>query len=157
MSHTINIGTTPDDPRKLSKSTSWSSSPSVELYEPCSVMNPVFILKYKASYATCNYLYFPDWNRYYFIDNMTMLSGGKCQLSCTVDTLMSYKDEIKGLQVNVVRNEDKGKANPYFADSSFSIRSGFQHYTIPFSGGQSFIPGKYVLSWIGGPRNTEQE
>lgn len=52
-----------------------------------------------------NYLYIPDLNRYYFIENISASTNNVYTLSCSVDVLMSFRDEILALEVYVDRNE----------------------------------------------------
>jgi len=52
-----------------------------------------------------NYMYVPDFKRYYFIDSINLLSLNVYEFICSVDVLMSYKDNIKKLEAYVVRNE----------------------------------------------------
>ena len=41
-----------------------------------------------------NYIYIPDFNRYYFIVNKTVVSDVLINIALNVDVLMSFKDEI---------------------------------------------------------------
>ena len=55
--------------------------------------------------TTSNYMYIPDFNRYYFIDNMELMTSGLVYISGSVDVLMSYKDSINKLRGTVKRAE----------------------------------------------------
>lgn len=63
------------------------------------------ILKIKASYLDKNYCEIPDFHRFYFIDSIESLSGLHCLIHCSVDVLMTYKEQLKNLNVYVERNE----------------------------------------------------
>lgn len=52
-----------------------------------------------------NYVYIPNFNRYYFIDNIVSLRNNVWTLSLSVDVLMSFKDQIKECDGFIARNE----------------------------------------------------
>ena len=52
-----------------------------------------------------NYAYIPEFNRYYFINDIISVRKNIWQLIMNVDVLMSYKDEILKLDAFVTRNE----------------------------------------------------
>lgn len=56
-----------------------------------SIMQPILILK---NYVKGNYCYIDELNRYYFINDVRLLTGGLYELHLDVDVLMTYKDEI---------------------------------------------------------------
>lgn len=117
MSHSLSLGVTTSDPYVLNKNYSFSTSVTVNLKEDSSVLNPIFVLDYNANYSQYNYAYFPDWGRYYYLRNMIMKPGQKCELVCEVDPLMSFRNQISGLTVNVVRQENL--VEPYLPDPNF--------------------------------------
>ena len=63
-----------------------------------------FINKYVLS---ANYVYIPDFNRYYFINDITSVRQNLWRLTLHVDVLMSYKKEISNTNAFVSRNEFK--------------------------------------------------
>ena len=52
-----------------------------------------------------NYVYIPDFNRYYFINDITSVRQNLWRLTLHVDVLMSYKKEIGNTKAFVSRNE----------------------------------------------------
>ena len=54
---------------------------------------------------SANYVYIPDFNRYYFINDITSVRQNLWTLSLHVDVLMSYKKEISNTKAFVMRNE----------------------------------------------------
>lgn len=52
-----------------------------------------------------NYAYIPEFNRYYFINDIISVRKNIWQLVMNVDVLMSYKDHILNLDAFVARNE----------------------------------------------------
>lgn len=105
----IQLGTCLADNRIVDKTSyiSFGSSVSCEVFHECSIMSPVFLLAYNPSYVTCNYVYVPDWHRYYFIVDETVAPGGRIYITCKEDVLMSNKDEILNLDAQLIRNEEK--------------------------------------------------
>ena len=56
-----------------------------------SILQPVLILK---NYSKGNYCYIKEFNRYYYITDIKLLTGGLYQLQLDVDVLMTYKKDI---------------------------------------------------------------
>lgn len=146
----ITIGTTSDDRRKLTKSFSGVDI-TVQLKSPCDILHPVFVLAYNPSYITANYLYCPDFGRYYYINNIQVMTGNRIELSCSVDVLMSYNSQIKSLTCNISRNESLRAA--YISDSQKPLTTKTQTQTYvfdrnPFVNADGYTD--YVLTVIGG-------
>lgn len=151
MAETIQIGSTSSDPRVLSKQINLTISANVNLKMPCSMVAPTFLLDYQSAFTSCNYLYFPSWGRYYYIKDIVMLDGGRCEFQCAVDPLMSFQNEIKGLNVLVKRQQQKRSSLQ--VDGEYPICCSYvpDYYVFP----NNVITGygasnPYVLSLVGG-------
>lgn len=70
----------------------------------CDIINPVINIEYK-KIPEFNYLYIPNFNRYYFVDKYEIIRTNIFRLYLHVDVLMSYKDGIKNLECLILRNE----------------------------------------------------
>ena len=70
-----------------------SNPVNISILDNCSVVNPTFKMVDKDIYLTANYCYVDTLRRYYYIDDIE-LSNGFAYLHCTVDVLMTYKEEI---------------------------------------------------------------
>ena len=70
-----------------------------------------------------NYMYIPDFGRYYFIKEITSVRTNLWRLDCEVDVLKSYADKIKTLTVIIDKNKDYSKTNQYLNDGSFVIEN----------------------------------
>lgn len=90
------------DNKKLNKNLNTIATVELTLYLDTNVLNPIF--KVKNFNNSGNYIYVPDLGRYYFIDNYT-LSNQCVYLHCSVDVLMSYKNEILNHEYLIKRNE----------------------------------------------------
>lgn len=105
MAVTINIGSTNDAANVINKTTNLGEDTSANLKQPCSVEAPVFILNSSLVSPTDNYLYCDDFHRYYYITDINEAPGQLAIVTCAVDALKTYADEILALQVNVSRTE----------------------------------------------------
>lgn len=115
-----------------------------------SVENPVLILQYKSDIQSkVNYVYIPEYNRYYFVTDIINLTGGRYELHCKVDVLMSFKDYILNLSCIVDKQSSKDNANMYLDDGSFVVQSKEFVDTINFPRGFN-DNGEFILITAGG-------
>lgn len=148
----VYIGVCNDDPRVLHKSVSWLADRNAQPKSPCSITKPTLMLQYNNNYISANYLYVDEWKRYYFIDDITLHSGGTCEISAHVDVLMSFQAEIDSLAVHVQRQERK--RNPMLPDA-YLAESAYGTEQILFSGslGGFGSENQIVLELLGGGTN----
>lgn len=85
---------------------------------PCNLLSPQFQLLYFADIVNYNYVY--AFNRYYYINDISMISGTHCIISCSVDVLKTYASDIKNCNATVVRSESVGQPT-YIVDSKLPI------------------------------------
>lgn len=121
-----------------------------EIYKECSIHNPVFILMYNARFTECNYIYVEEWNRYYFKEDIVLTPSGRAIISCYEDVLMSNKDLILNLDVNVIGNQSK--RNKLIIDSNYPQEVLSTVCNLKFNATPFNVSGGYntVLSVIGG-------
>lgn len=74
--------------------------------ETISMLNPTFLILKSDFNFNANYLYCDTFQRYYFIDNVRVLSAQRVIIECSVDVLFSHKDEILQCSSVAVRNEN---------------------------------------------------
>lgn len=123
--------------------------------EETSLLNPTIIINgvsNASSYTiedigNSNYFYIPKVNRYYFITDITMMSGGRVAISGKVDVLMSFKTDIIGSTQLIVRQEKK--TNNYLIDTDIPLSSKKQVIEHEF-GNSISDSGYYVLAVNGG-------
>ena len=101
----VTFYTTTDDKRKVSKSLTTVSILSCEIYNGCDIINPLLLLEYSATITSCNYMYIPDFHRYYFVTNITVDAGGRMIVVGEIDVLQTYATSILALDATVTRNE----------------------------------------------------
>lgn len=120
-----------------------------------SLLNPTIIINgvsNASSYTiedigTSNYFSIPKVNRYYFITDITMMSGGRVAITGKVDVLMSFKTDIIGSTQLIVRQEKK--TNNYLIDTDIPLSSKKQVIEHEF-GNAITDSGYYVLAVNGG-------
>ena len=102
----VNLYSCADDVRRYRKNlTLIAEGINAKPTQPCSVLQPTLILNNTANYINANYIYIPDWSRYYFC-TATLLTGAEIQLQCDVDVLMSY--DLTECDTMVIRSEQAG-------------------------------------------------
>lgn len=69
-----------------------------------------------------NYVYIPNFNRYYYVNDITSIRNNLWEISLSVDVLMSYKEAIRGVNAFVDRNENT--FNPNIIDKKRVIVQG---------------------------------
>lgn len=75
---------------------------------------------YVTKVLTANYAYIPDFNRYYFITDITAVGRNLWMISMSVDVLMSYYGSIINLSAFIARNEND--YNPFIVDDLTNFR-----------------------------------
>ena len=119
-----------------------------EIKGESSIINPVLILQYNEQLFSSNYVYIPAWSRYYFIDDIRVLTGGRVEVSLSVDVLESFKDSILELNVILSDTEQTG-LNNYLPSESFVVNCKNKTDIVNFSNGL-LDNGEYILITAGG-------
>lgn len=109
---TMQFGTNTSANEAIHKSVSLGSEITCLVKDPIDVINPYVIVKDTDISVTDNYAYCKEYDRFYFII-VDELPGGRCGVTCTVDALMSFKDDIDTLEVNVERYEGSTESDIY--------------------------------------------
>ena len=140
---TIKLYNNVSDKNVLDKQiTQVGSDITVTLRDDCSVVNPVIKVEGLAANITgVNYAYIQEFNRYYYINNITC-TGPFFELQMHVDVLKTYANEIR--QNKVIVSRQQKKYNLYLQDGVFKtysqphiqvaqFPSGFSGYHFVFS------------------------
>lgn len=114
-----------------------------------SLITPVMEFDFGAAAADnpiyYNYMYVPEFKRYYFIEDWTF-SGGLWIASCICDVLATYKTEIGSTSMYVLRAS--GASNGNITDEMYPAKTGcsFEHevFTTPWT----LTGGKFVLGIV---------
>lgn len=147
----IKVGTSIADDRVIDKTQfiTFHRDIACEVFHECNIMKPVFLLEYDSSIVNDNYV--KAWNRYYYINNITLAPGGRMYLECTEDVLMSNKDDILNLDAYCVKSETHDSR--YIVDEDVPSKVKSYVHTIPFSESLFSADGterQYVLTVKGG-------
>ena len=78
------------------------------LREESSLIDPVITFSDIGDVITnINYAYIPDFNRYYFVTNVTCVRNNLWRISFHVDVLYTYRTQIRKNHAIIERNENK--------------------------------------------------
>ena len=104
---TITLYTVSDDPRVLNKTlgSAITTAKTLSIYDSIDIVSPVFVLDYNANIVNATYLYCEELHRYYFINGISLDKGTRMILSCSIDVLMTYKNQLVNCKCCVLRNE----------------------------------------------------
>jgi hypothetical protein len=117
----------------------------VEFKEDTSITDPTFILRTQSKVLEGNYIYVPNLNRYYYINDY-VVSHQRIYINCHVDVLMSFKNEIK--QQNVIVSRQENSYNLYQVDPKMVIYNTPVYRVLKFPSGFSNT-GYFVLCVAG--------
>lgn len=108
----------------------------------CDILNPVIDLYFDGSTTpiiTANYAHIPEWQRYYYITDVTTVRTGLWQLSLHVDVLYSHATNIAKIPCVCVRN--RNVFNSYLIDDRVPLQNNYNVQYITGSG-SPLIPVK---------------
>ena len=94
------------------------------LKESTEIITPVLNLVRFDGIFSCNYAFIPDFNRYYFINEISVERGNICNISLECDVLTSFKDDIKNLKVIACRSSNR--YNRFLVDSMIPAENNVQ-------------------------------
>lgn len=114
------------------------------LKESVSVIDPTFIIEGGSNIINCNYLYVDDFQRFYFINDIVSIRQNLWSISCHVDVLMTYKNQIRSQSALIARQENL--YNLYLSDDKLQVNAqrvysvkAFPNRVLAGSSGSSFI------------------
>lgn len=145
ISVTLKVNSSPVE--KIGKTLSPGTEFTCLLKDNCSILNPVIDVSSNSNLSGYNYMYIPEFDRYYFINDIASLHNNIWRISGHVDVLETYKTAILNNQA-VVRRQ-VAKYNTYLNDPEWKT---YAYETIAahkFSG-TPFNKGlKYILTVAG--------
>lgn len=113
----INFYNCLDDYNKLNKTLSNKIELDIVLKERNNFINPNIILKNQIPNFSYNYCFIPSFNRYYFIENIEILSNNLILLSLKIDVLMTYKNDLNNSFVTITESSEILNENKLNYDS----------------------------------------
>lgn len=119
------------------------------LKDNTSVENPVILVRSNANISGYNYMYIPDFHRYYYIEEIVSVQNGLWELHGHVDVLQTYGNAIKQLPATCRRQENL--YNVYLDDPEFKTYNNADISTKFFTGGSGMSKNmNYILVVAGG-------
>lgn len=112
-----------------------------------SVIDPVIQIE-AVNLSNYNYMYIPDFLRFYFIDNIESVRTGLWRLTCHVDVLSTYRTEILAHQAIVSKINDPDKCDLMIDDSEWVVENKKVNSVIYFPSGLNDT-GEYILITAG--------
>lgn len=95
---------------KIGKSLSKELTMDGNLRDECSVINPTILVEH-SNLSNYNYVYIPEFKRYYFITEMTIVRNNLWRISLKVDVLESFKSDILNLSCIVDKQQYENYGN----------------------------------------------
>lgn len=99
---------------------------NVVLKDSTNLMTPTFILKTQDLVYNSNYLYCSFTKRYYYIESVEAMTGGRVAVHCKIDVLFTYRNEIMSSSAWVVRSESTTDSDEYdMLHNNFTFQSDY--------------------------------
>ena len=111
MAFTISLFKTDSENNRVVKTLTDEKQLSGELRNQTSVLNPSIRIESADNISTYNYAYISEFGRYYYITDIVSVRTNCWVVSLRCDVLMSYKDEIHGLNVILDNTQETGLNN----------------------------------------------
>ena len=124
----------------------------VKLKDGTDLISPVFILNYGSvpTWTECNFE-----GRYYFINSIESVRNDLWAVSCSVDTLATYRDVIGAQTLYIVRSSNR--FDGAIVDENYPVKTGYTSATTqaatPYDA-FNFTGGTYVVGIINSERNS---
>lgn len=135
---TVNFYNCSDDKRVMSKTLTAQITVQATFLQASSIIKPRLRLAWNNAYVSCNYMYIPAFNRYYFVDDITADTGGAVIINASIDVLTTYQDQIKLCPAVVTRQarsiQRGSNRSTWIADSKLPITTGRTLKAIEFEG-----------------------
>lgn len=111
MAFTISLFKTASENNRVVKTLIDEKQLSGELRNQTSVLNPSIRIESADNISSYNYAYISEFGRYYYITDIVSVRTNCWIVSLRCDVLMSYKDEIQGLNVILNNTQETGLSN----------------------------------------------
>ena len=90
-----------------------------------------------------NYMYIPDFGKYYFLKSPTIERNGYTSFRAEEDVLMTYKEQIRQESGIILRQENEG--NLYITDSTFPVENRNKTFFKKFPNGFAETINYYLI------------
>lgn len=130
MSLTVTLYVSDSPVEKIGKSLSSGTDFSCELKDDTSILNPKIKIYSSSNLSGFNYMYIAEFNRYYYINDISSPRNNEWDISAHVDVLETYKSAI--LANSAVVRRQQSKYNLYLDDPDFHAYNYERIQTIKF-------------------------
>ena len=131
---------------KLDKELTQIGTIEGRLFQNTSITKPNIMFDLDTTIFSANYLYIPQFNRYYFITDVVNVSANKWQIQARVDVLTSFKSAIRENTAIIERQENE--YNLYLDDKYYRA---YQNEDVQYKKFSGSLPSdKYILVVNGG-------
>lgn len=120
---------------------------NVVLKRDTSISKPILHISTESDITGYNYMYIPQFNRYYFIDDKVSVGNNRWEILAHVDPLETFRDEL--LLQDVIVNKQSTKGNKYLNDGSFISQVNEFNTSYNFPNGFN-TSGTFILICAGG-------
>lgn len=120
------------------------------LRDESSVIDPVILIeKTNPAKSNYNYMYIPEFGRWYYINDIISVRNALWEIHAHVDVLYTWGADIKNMEGLADKLEDFYNANVYYDDGSFIMdcRKDIQVKEFPSGLNET---GQYILICAGG-------
>lgn len=111
------------DDRTVNKTLELDSTLVGEFRDEVSMVRPVVRVENDGSPIRANYVRIPDFQRYYYISNVTAYRHGVWDLELAVDVLMSFRGDIANLNAIIDRTSIERVGDEYIDDGGFVVKN----------------------------------
>lgn len=113
---------------KVNKKPTQVANLTGSLREESNISNPTITIERQA--IDFNYVYIPDFKRYYYVTEITSVRNNLLRVSLHVDVLNSFKNQI--LQLKSIINNQETTGDKMFNDGTYKVKEDIATQVIPF-------------------------
>lgn len=147
MAFSIHLMVNTSSKEVLDKQASTIRTVTGTLREGTSIVDPIIKIEGDLSeFTKCNYMYIPEFGRYYYVTDIKSVLNDIVEFSAHVDVLNTYKDQIRSNVAIIHRQENDW--NLYLNDGVFKVYQNPMVLTKAFPSG--FTTQEFVLAVAGG-------
>lgn len=115
-----------------------------------SVIDPVIIIeKTNPNEFFYNYMYIPDFGRWYYINDFRTIRNKLWEIHAHVDVLYTWRASIKQMRCVIDKSANSSDSNLYMDDGSYVMDSRKYNTVIPFPNALN-TNGSFILICAGG-------
>lgn len=114
--------------------------------ENCNIMDPVILIE-NVGVPDYNYVYIPDFNRYYFMSPATAVTNNTWEIALHVDVLFTYRQQI--LTAPCIVAKSASKYNLYLNDNNYKCYQNPHIFSERFPSGFNVDNAHFIMTLFG--------